>query len=73
MKNIIDVLANELPLLLRPAEVVKLTGLSVKTLANKRCQGEPPYFIRVGRRIFYPRQSFLIWLESVTTAGKVQQ
>ncbi|MDR0603916.1 MAG: helix-turn-helix domain-containing protein [Bacteroidales bacterium] len=71
MKNIIDVLANELPLLIRPAEVAKLTGLSPKTLANKRCKGEQPHFLKLGRRILYPRQDFITWFESTITAGKI--
>ncbi|WP_311209502.1 MULTISPECIES: helix-turn-helix domain-containing protein [unclassified Aeromicrobium] len=49
--------------LLTPADVGEHLRLSEKTLANWRCQGRGPAFLRVGRDIRYRPEDVLAWLE----------
>lgn len=43
--------------LLTPRETAALTGLSVSTLAKRRClRSDGPRFVRIGRRIAYDPQ-----------------
>jgi hypothetical protein len=57
---------NEFPRVIARTEVGRITGglISPKTLANLDSKGEgPPELIRVGRRVGYPSESFLGWLD----------
>lgn len=52
-------------------EVERFTGgmISIKYLANLDCQGfGPKGRVRVGRKIAYPVDQFVSWLESRSTA-----
>lgn len=49
--------------LLTPSEVGEHLRLSEKTLANWRCQGRGPEFLRVGRDIRYRAADVVAWLE----------
>ncbi|GAA0202881.1 hypothetical protein GCM10008944_20700 [Cytobacillus oceanisediminis] len=49
--------------LLTPADVGEHLRLSEKTLANWRCQGRGPAYLRVGRDIRYRAADVLAWLE----------
>jgi hypothetical protein len=49
-------------------------GLSVKTLAMKRCDGTGPYFVKLGR-VFYFREDLDSWLRGgrVVSTAQSQQ
>lgn len=49
--------------LLTPADLGEHLRLSEKTLANWRCQGRGPAFLRVSRDIRYRPEDVLAWLE----------
>jgi len=65
-----DILLNNaggLPPLLSPKLAAQLVGLSVKTLANMRCAGNGPQFIRYGGkrgRINYRSSDLITWRDS---------
>ncbi len=50
--------------LLSEADVAKVLGIAVSTLVKNRSlgKGHPP-FIRVGRKVFYPRRDLERWLD----------
>lgn len=47
----------------RPRDIAEFAGWSEKTLANWRCEGAGPPFIKVGARVLYPKVDFLRWLK----------
>lgn len=47
----------------RPIDVSELMGWSLKTLANYRCEGVGPPYIKVGRSVLYPKVEFYRWLK----------
>ena len=47
------------------------SGLSVKTLAMKRCNGTGPKFVKLGR-IFYFREDLDAWLQRGRMASTAQ-
>ena len=54
---------------LRPAEVSRLTGKSVKTLANMRSEGRGPAWMKLdGGEVVYPESVVLAWRESLVAA-----
>lgn len=65
-----ELIAEELPVMLTSEKAAEITGLSKRTLANKRCLGEPPYYIKQKRRVLYPRTEFIAWLELISVEGK---
>src|SRR5215471_9399058 len=50
--------------LLSPEELAQNLDLSPATLATWRCQHRGPSFLRVGRKIWYPRDQVDAWLEN---------
>lgn len=46
-------------------------GLSVKTLAMKRCEGNGPKFVKLGR-VFYYRQDLDEWLRAARVSSTAQ-
>jgi predicted DNA-binding transcriptional regulator AlpA len=50
--------------LLGPGDVSALLGLPVATLANWRCAGKGPPFLRVGRHVRYRRQDVETWVDA---------
>jgi excisionase family DNA binding protein len=50
--------------LLDPGEVSTLLGLPVATLANWRCAGKGPPFLRVGRHVRYRRRDVDRWIDA---------
>ena len=57
-----------------PKNASTYTGLSVKTLAMKRCNGTGPRYVKVGR-IFYFRDDLDAWLQRgrVVSTAQTQQ
>lgn len=57
-----------------PKNASAYCGLSVKTLAMKRCQGNGPKFVKLGR-IFYFREDLDAWLQRgrVVSTAQAQQ
>ena len=49
---------------LNVAEAAKLGKLGISTLNKKRITGGGPYFLKIGRRVFYPLDNFEAWLRS---------
>jgi hypothetical protein len=47
-----------------PGEVSVLLGLPVATLANWRCAGKGPPFLRVGRHVRYRRRDVDLWIDA---------
>jgi len=45
-----------------PTEAARYLGLAVSTLAKMRCWGGSPTFVRLGRKIGYPRADLDEWL-----------
>lgn len=55
--------------LLAPADLSKLTGWSVQTLANKRCRREGPPYLVLGRRtVRYSASAVQAWIASNTVS-----
>jgi excisionase family DNA binding protein len=50
--------------LMGPGEVSALLGLPVATLANWRCAGKGPPFLRVGRHVRYRRRDVDTWIDA---------
>jgi predicted DNA-binding transcriptional regulator AlpA len=50
--------------LLGPGDVSALLGLPVATLANWRCAGKGPPFLRVGRHVRYRRRDVEVWIDA---------
>ena len=46
--------------LLKPKEVEKVYNIDAGTLANWRCQGRGPVYVKYGRKVLYPNAFFLI-------------
>lgn len=46
-----------------PEEVSKLLAISIQTLANWRCQGIGPAFVKVGSRVRYSEAALNEYLE----------
>ena len=46
-------------------------GLSVKTLAMKRCEGNGPKFVKLGR-VFYYREDLDAWLRAARVTSTTQ-
>ena len=40
--------------LLKPKEVEKVYNIDAGTLANWRCQGRGPVYVKYGRKVLYP-------------------
>ena len=54
--------------LIPAAQVPEFIGLRGQTLARRRCEGSPPQFVRLGRRIFYRAGDLRRWLhENIRT------
>ena len=49
--------------LLSPEELADNLGLALATLASWRCQRKGPGFLKVGRKIWYPRDRVQAWLD----------
>ena len=62
-------LAKTLPPLIPRSGVSKLLPdlVSPKYLANLNALGEGPEYIKIGRKVVYPREAFIKWLETRTT------
>ncbi len=54
----------------RPVDVSELMGWSLKTLANYRCEGVGPPYIKVGRKCLYPRVSSIAGSKRSTASRK---
>lgn len=50
------------PLYMRPEEVARELGFSVKALQNRRARGEGPPYVMIFNRIRYDRFQFRQWL-----------
>ena len=63
--------------LLDGQEAAEYLGAHPRTLANQRCRGEGPDFVRIGRQIRYPRSSLDRYIKSRTVTlndmGETQQ
>ncbi|MCP4745686.1 MAG: helix-turn-helix domain-containing protein, partial [Desulfobacteraceae bacterium] len=46
---------------LRPKEVEDIYSIDAGTLANWRCQGRGPAYVKYGRKVLYPIQSLDDW------------
>jgi hypothetical protein len=49
---------------LNVAEAAKFANLGASTLNKKRLTGGGPEYLKIGRRVVYPRDSFEAWLRS---------
>lgn len=54
-----------------PKNAATYCGLSVKTLAMKRCDGTGPKFVKLGR-VFYYREDLDNWLRSARVCSTAQ-
>ncbi len=54
-----------------PKNAATYCGLSVKTLAMKRCDGTGPKFVKLGR-VFYYREDLDNWLRSARVSSTAQ-
>jgi predicted DNA-binding transcriptional regulator AlpA len=52
--------------LLRPADVAERIGIPVGTLANWRCDGRGPRYLKVGRHVRYRAADLETWLDRQT-------
>ncbi len=56
-----DALADELLPLMSPNAVAKVLGTKTGTLGCQRSLGTGPWFVKVGKSIFYPKECVLEW------------
>lgn len=49
----------------------QILGKSISTLQNRRSKGQPPNYIRQGRRIFYEEAELEAYLASTTKNGTI--
>lgn len=49
--------------LLRPADMAARIGVPVGTLANWRCDGRGPRYLKVGRHVRYRVEDLEAWLD----------
>lgn len=64
--EIIERIKNELPPIVARRQLGQFTGglIAPRTLANLDCLGQgPKERIRMGRKVAYPRDAFINWLE----------
>ncbi|WP_447969367.1 helix-turn-helix domain-containing protein [Nitrospira sp. M1] len=54
------------PILLTEEQVSKRYGIAVKTLANWRCKGDGPAFVKVGHHVRYSPENLQSFLSSHT-------
>lgn len=54
------------PILLAPDQVAEFLGVTKATLADWRCKGMGPAYVKVGRLIRYPQSPLDEWLEART-------
>ncbi len=73
MRMDIDGIAREgLAPLLGPGDLSQLLGVPVATLANWRCAGHGPPFLKVGRHVRYRSDDIAAWVDArVTQPGVV--
>lgn len=58
--------------LFRPTDLGELLGVPVATLANWRCAGKGPPFLKVGRHVRYRRRDVDKWIaDRVSRPGTV--
>lgn len=50
--------------LMSPIELASEFELSPQTLADWRCYGGGPAYLKIGRRVWYPKEAVELWLES---------
>jgi len=50
--------------LLSLSETAELTGLSLSTLAKRRCAGLPPAYFKLGRSVRYARSDIEEWVRA---------
>jgi len=56
--------------LLKPEQLAEMIGLTPETLAQWRCEGRGPVFIKVSeRRVLYAESAVEIWLQSRQKGG----
>jgi len=68
-QEVIETLRKELPPIIARVSVDRLLGGTVcgRTLSNLDCVGQGPPKVRLGRKIAYPRDSFLEWFAARMT------
>src|SRR5258708_38309336 len=57
--------------LISPEELSQNFRLAVATLADWRSQGKGPPYLKIGRRVWYPRDRVLMWLREQIREGEV--
>lgn len=55
---------------LKPKQLAAYIHTTESNLANRRCAGKPPSYIKVGKSILYPRTSVESWLSSCLVERK---
>lgn len=53
---------------LRPAQVGEIIGWTLFTLANYRCSGDGPPYVKVRNRVLYPADELARWIEQQSGA-----
>lgn len=59
--------------LLTPGQVAALLRVSVNRLAQLRCKGDGPPYMKMGRLVRYPRLKLRAWIEVWTTNNASEQ
>ena len=50
--------------LIRASEVPGYIGIAKQTMSRWRCEGRPPRYVRLGRRVFYRAGDLRSWVRS---------
>ncbi len=50
--------------LMTEEQVADLLGFAPKTLANQRCRGEGPPFLKLGRLVRYDPEDVTLWISA---------
>ncbi len=57
--------------LIRPTDLAELLGVPVATLANWRCAGKGPPFLKVGRYVRYRPRDVERWIAARVTTPEI--
>ena len=58
--------------LIRASDVPGYVGIAKQTMSRWRHQGEPPRFVRLGRRVFYRAGDLRSWVRSQVRENTIQ-
>jgi predicted DNA-binding transcriptional regulator AlpA len=50
--------------LMSKAELAEMLGITIGALANNRCTGKGPRYVKLGKQVFYRKADVEAWIKS---------